>query len=227
MPPSPLPGSSPKLPDLPIGGPFCLNAICDVDVCARARWAPRDLALAYLKGGVRFLQVRAKQMPSGEFLSLCDEVVRAARPFGALVIVNDRVDVARLSGASGVHVGQEDLSPASARDQLGDTAIIGVSNHNEPQIREALKTPLSYLAVGPIFGTSTKDTGYEAVGLELVSLARGLAPPHVPVVAIGGITLANAASVIQAGAQSVAVISDLLADGDPAARVGQFLRALA
>lgn len=170
------------------------------------------------------LQLRAKELPSGPFLALCDGVIALARDYAASVIVNDRVDVARLSGAHGVHVGQDDLPPAAARSQLGPDSIIGFSTHSVAQVEAALLEPVDYIAVGPVFGTSTKDTGYAAVGLDLVSIASGLA--SVPIVVIGGVTLENARSAIDAGAAAVAVISDLL-KGDPTARVSAFLRALA
>ena len=146
-----------------------------------------------------------------------------ARERGAIVIVNDRPDIAKLARADGVHLGQEDLAPSAVREMLGASAIIGRSTHSVTQIDEAAKEPVDYVAVGPVFATATKATGYEAVGLELVSTA---ARCGLPVVAIGGIKLANAASVISAGAAAVAVISDLLATGDPAARTTEYLKAL-
>ena len=197
----------------------------DVDAAARAGWTPRDLARAFLDGGARFLQVRAKLMPSGRLLELCEEVVSLASAYDAIVIVNDRVDVARLSGAHGVHVGQDDVPPAAARAQLGPAAVVGYSTHTLAQVERAIDEPVSYIAVGPIFGTRTKDTGYEAVGVEMVAAAAKRAPGR-PIVAIGGITLETAPAVIAAGAASVAVISDLLTGGDPAARVRRFVDAL-
>jgi thiamine-phosphate pyrophosphorylase len=202
-----------------------LHAILDVDTAVRAGWDPLTLARAFLDGGARFLQVRAKQLPSGAFLDLCDAVVRAARTYGAAVIVNDRVDLAQMAGASGAHVGQEDLAPAAARAQLGPEAIIGYSTHSVAQFESALRESVTYVAVGPVFGTQTKDTGYDAVGLELVGAAARRASGR-PIVAIGGITLDTAPSVIAAGASCVAVISDLIAGGNPTARVRQFLDAL-
>jgi thiamine-phosphate pyrophosphorylase len=197
----------------------------DVDASARAGWNPVDLARAYLDGGARFLQVRGKRLASGPFLSLCDALVRLAAGREATIVVNDRVDLARISGAAGVHVGQDDLPPADARAQLGPDAIVGFSTHTAAQIEAALREPITYVAVGPIFGTATKDTGYPAIGLELVRTARSLAPPGVGVVGIGGITLERAPSVIDAGASMVAVIGDLLA-GDPKNRVAAYCRAL-
>ena len=202
-----------------------LHAIVDLDVSARAGLAPIDVSRAFLEGGARLLQLRAKQLASGPFLDLCDEAVALGRAYHASVIVNDRVDLARLSGAAGVHVGQDDLPPAAARAQLGPGAIVGYSTHSVEQLEAAMREPVSYIAVGPVFGTLTKETGYGAVGLELVAAAVRIAGP-IPVVAIGGITLANARSVIDAGAASVAVISDLLVGNDPAARVRAYLRAL-
>ena len=203
-----------------------LQAIVDVDIAARAGWAPLDLAEALLEGGARFLQIRAKTLPSGPLLDLCDRILVRAEAAGALVIVNDRVDVARLAGAHGVHVGQDDVAVADARAMLGEAAVIGTSTHTLDQVRAALGTPATYVAVGPVFGTRTKDTGYDAVGLALVSEATRLCDGR-PVVGIGAITIANAADVIAAGASGVAVISDLLTGGDPAARVRAYCRLLA
>jgi thiamine-phosphate pyrophosphorylase len=195
-------------------------------MAAHARWAPLDLARAYLDGGARLLQLRAKHLASGAFLTLCDRLVQAAEPYHASIIVNDRADLAALAGAAGVHVGQEDLAPAEARRLLGSAAIVGCSTHTVAQIEAALREPITYLAVGPVFGTKTKDTGYSAVGLELVSTAARMAGP-IPVVAIGGITLETAPSVWQAGAAAVAVISDLMGGGSPAARTASYNRAYA
>jgi thiamine-phosphate pyrophosphorylase len=138
------------------------------------------------------------------------------------VIVNDRADIARLSGADGVHVGQADLSPAVVRRVFG-SGILGRSTHTVAELEIAAQEPVDYVAIGPVFGTSTKATGHDAVGLEMV---RRAAAGGRPVVAIGGITLDNALSVIEAGARSVAVISDLMTGGDPAARVRAYVERL-
>lgn len=195
-------------------------------MAARAGWAPLDLLRAYLDGGATFIQIRAKLLESGALLALCDDAVRMARPYGGQIVVNDRIDVARLAGAAGVHVGQDDLPPRQARDLLGADAIVGCSTHNTEQAAAALAEPVTYVAVGPIFGTRTKDTGYDAVGLDLVRAVVRQAGAT-PVVAIGGITLDTAASVLDAGARSVAVIGDLLGGDDPGARVAAYLRVLA
>lgn len=138
--------------------------------------------------------------------------------------MNDRADIARLSGAAGVHVGQDDLEPAQVRGILGPDAIVGLSTHTTDQLDRALREPIDYVAVGPVFGTATKATGYEPIGIEPVRTAAARCiDRHVPLVAIGGITRDRAREVLGAGARSVAVISDLLAGGDPAANVRDFL----
>lgn len=204
---------------------FPLQAVLDVDVARHAGWDVARLADAFLAGGARVMQLRAKRLPSAPFLAHADALVRAAGPHGASIIVNDRADLALLAGAAGVHLGQDDLPPAAARRLLGPDAIIGCSTHTVAQIEAARGEPASYIAVGPVFGTPTKDTGYDAVGLALVEEAARRSRGR-PVVAIGGITLARVPEVIAAGASSVAVITDLLAGGDPAARVAAYLKAL-
>ena len=179
-----------------------------------------------LDGGAPLIQLRAKQLRSAPFVALCDTLVRAAEPYRASIIVNDRADLALMSGAAGVHVGQDDLPPAAARRLLGPGRQVGYSTHTTAQVEAASIEPVTYIAIGPVFGTQTKATGYEPIGLDLISeaarVSRGL-----PVVAIGGITLETAPAVIEAGASSIAVISDLLAIGNPAARVRAFLDTLA
>lgn len=203
-----------------------LYAIVDVDVAIRAGWNPRDLARAFLTGGARLVQLRAKSMASGVFLELAAGMAEDARSANATLIVNDRADIALLAKASGVHVGQEDLSPEDVRKVVGDDSVVGVSTHSEAQIDAALGRPISYLAVGPVFWTHTKDTGYERVGLPLVrEAARRTMASGTPVVAIGGITIDSARRVIDVGAAAVAVITDLVA-GNPEARVRQYLSAL-
>ena len=207
-------------------GPWSiLHAIVDVDVAARAGWPPLDLSRAYLDGGAQLLQIRAKNLASGPLLILCEDAVHAASSYHASVIVNDRADIAAITQAAGVHVGQEDLAPADARQLVGREAIVGFSTHTVEQIEAAIREPITYLAVGPVFGTRTKDTGYSAVGLELVAAAARLAG-GLPVVAIGGITIETAVSAIAAGATSVAVIGDLLATDNPRGRVAAYLQRL-
>ncbi len=208
--------------------------IVDSDVGRAHGWTVPALARACLEGGARLLQVRAKSAGAGELLDLCQQVAADAERFAATVIVNDRVDVARLVKGAGAHVGQDDLPPALARRLLGPDRVLGFSTHTVEQVQAAVREPISYLAAGPVFGTRTKETGYQAVGLELVRYAartsaevsrHTLAPP-IPVVAIGGITLECAEAAIEAGAGSVAVISDVLATGDPTGRVRAYIQRL-
>jgi thiamine-phosphate pyrophosphorylase len=202
-----------------------LHAILDVEVAERVGWDVASLAKAFLDGGARLIQLRAKHLGSAAFLQHAERVVHAADPYGASIIVNDRADVALLAGAAGAHVGQEDVPPSAARRLLGPNAVIGYSTHTSAQIEAAVHEPVTYIAIGPVFGTATKDTGYEPVGLERVTEAARIASGR-PLVAIGGITLETAPHVIAAGASSVAVIGDLLTNGDPAARVAAFCRVL-
>jgi thiamine-phosphate pyrophosphorylase len=191
-----------------------LYAILDVEYTSSVGRDPLTVASTFFSAGVRLIQVRSKALGSGALLELSSQVVEAARPHGAIVIVNDRPDIAVLAGAAGVHVGQEDLPPDAVRRVMPD-GIVGLSTHTREQFELALATPATYLAVGPVFGTSTKDTGYAAVGLDLLMWAARRSDR--PVVAIGGITLDNIAEVFAAGASSAAVISDLVR-GDPRER---------
>ncbi len=211
-----------------------LYAIVDAGAAVRAGWRPADLARAYLDGGARLLQLRASGADAATQLGWCREIVTLAAPVGARVIVNDRCDLALMAGADGVHLGQEDLPIKEARRLLGPAALIGLSTHaddadHDPdedtdgdQVGAALQQPLSYLAIGPVYDTRTKNTGRAAIGTATVRRTATRAG-HLPVVAIGGITLATAPEVIAAGAAAVAVIADLLAGGDPAARVRAYL----
>jgi thiamine-phosphate pyrophosphorylase len=203
-----------------------LYAIVDAEACAAAGRAPIDVARAFLSAGARLLQLRFKGMPSGAFLDLARGILEHAAAASATVIINDRADIAALSDAPGLHVGQTDLSPADARKVIGPAKILGVSTHFRDQWEHALREPISYVAIGPVFGSVTKQTGYEAIGLSTVTqVAASASAQRIPVVAIGGITLENAISVIDAGASSVAVISDLL-KGDPENRCREFLHLL-
>jgi thiamine-phosphate pyrophosphorylase len=137
-------------------------------------------------------------------------------------IVNDRADFAALCGAGGVHVGQEDLSVEAARAVCGNERWVGISTHNLAQFEAARQTSADYLAVGPIFATATKNNPDPVVGVDFVRRVRPMTSK--PIVAIGGITLENAAEVYRAGADSIAVIRDLIAATDPASRARQFLK---
>lgn len=164
-----------------------------------------------IDGGAKLIQLREKEAPAGEFYEAAVEAIAYARERGVKIIINDRVDIAVASGAGGVHLGQDDLDPEHARRLVGDEAIIGYSTHSIQQALEAIKLPVDYVAIGPIFATSTKLNPDPVVGLDGLKAVRQ-AIGDFALVAIGGIDRRNAASVIEAGADSVAVISDLLSD---------------
>lgn len=183
-----------------------------------------ELARACVDGGATFLQLRAKRATGAWLLETAAAIVALGGPSGVQLIVNDRADIARLAGAAGVHVGQDDLPPRAARRIAGPERIVGVSTHTTAQLDAAVREPVDYVAIGPVFGTASKATGYDAVGLAMVEQAAARAHARgLQVVAIGGITLDRAADVVRAGADAVAVISDLLHTGDPRARVRDYL----
>lgn len=195
-------------------------------MCAATGRATEDVARAFLAAGARVMQLRCKGMASGAFLDLANRILEDSRAAGGTLIINDRADVVALSGADGLHVGQDDLLPADARSVIGPAPILGLSTHSKRQWDLAVREPVSYIAIGPAFTTGTKATGYEAVGLATITAASAAAAAQgLPTVAIGGITIDNAVSVIEAGAASVAVISDLV-KGDPETRCRAFLRIL-
>ena len=167
------------------------------------------------EGGARLVQLREKHLPAREFYAEAEEALRVARSFGARLVINDRADVALALGADGVHLGQDDMPVSAARALLGEAAVVGYSTHNTGQAVGAAALPVSYVAVGPVFATSSKQNPDPVVGLEGLRRVRG-AVPGVPLVAIGGITAENAPAVLEAGADSVAVIGALLSAPDPA-----------
>jgi thiamine-phosphate pyrophosphorylase len=177
-----------------------------------------------LRAGVKMIQFRQKRVFGGKDVELCSRLAGTTQQAGGVFLVNDRADVAALCGADGVHLGQEDLSPEQARVLLGEQRIIGYSTHNRQQAAEASRSCADYLAIGPIFPTTTKKNPDPVVGLEIVSQVRQFTTK--PLVAIGGITMENAAAVVAAGANAVAVISDLLLSSDIEERAKQFLAAL-
>ena len=167
------------------------------------------------EGGARLVQLREKHLSPREFYAEAVEALKVARLFGARLIVNDRADVALAAGADGVHLGQDDLPPGAARELLGEAAVVGFSTHNLGQASEAARLALDYVAFGPVFATSSKENPDPVVGLEGLKRVRA-AVRAVPLVAIGGITAESARSVLEAGADSVAVIGALLDASDPA-----------
>ena len=164
-----------------------------------------------IAGGATLIQLREKNAPAGEFYDAALGSIALARAHGVKIVINDRVDIAVASGADGVHLGQDDLPPDQARRLLGEGAVIGFSTHSVEQAREAIGLPVDYVAIGPIFRTTTKENPDPVVGLEgLIAVREAIG--EFPLVAIGGITQANTRTVLNAGANSVAIITDLLRD---------------
>lgn len=180
---------------------------------------------AFVRAGATLVQIRDKRASGREALyEVVVEALRIAHPLGAKIVVNDRVDVARAARADGVHVGQEDLPAAAAREILGPDRIVGVSTHSVEQAREAERLAVDYVAIGPAFATSTKENPDPVVGLDGIAAVRAVVAK--PLVAIGGITVERAPSVIAAGADSLAVVSALRTGGSIDDRVRAFLSAL-
>jgi thiamine-phosphate pyrophosphorylase len=171
--------------------------------------------------GVRLLQYRNKSASSRELLEKSRALAPELASRRVTFIVNDRPDIAALAGTAGVHVGQDDLGVEAARTLVGSDKWVGVSTHNLAQFRAAAETSADYLAIGPVFETASKANADPVVGIETIREARRLT--RKPIVAIGGITLERAADVLAAGADCVAVISDILRAPDPANRARQFL----
>lgn len=168
------------------------------------------------EGGARLVQLREKVLPAREFYAETLEALRVAREFGAVLIVNDRADVALAAGADGVHLGQDDMPPDAARSLLGEGRVIGYSTHSVEQAIDAARLPVDYIAIGPVFDTSSKENPDPSVGLEGVRRVRGAVGNAVRLVAIGGVTAESAPSVLEAGADSIAVIGALVNTRDPA-----------
>jgi thiamine-phosphate pyrophosphorylase len=179
-----------------------------------------------VSAGCTLIQYRDKSGNARQMLEPARELRRLSRAGARAphfrLVMNDRADLCLAAEFDGVHVGQDDLLPESVRKIIGPDRWLGVSTHNAEQVAEADKTSADYLAIGPVFSTSSKEKPDPVVGLEGVRRARQLT--RKPLVAIGGITRANAASVIDAGADSVAVISDLLQE--PGKSAEEFLRIL-
>jgi thiamine-phosphate pyrophosphorylase len=173
--------------------------------------APQVVLEDLLNGGVKILQLRVKSMAPADFLTLATQARAQTHAAGCRLIVNDRIDIALACYADGVHLGQEDLPFAAGRKLMADK-IIGISTHDIEQAREAERNGADYIGFGPMFGTTTKDTGLTARGIDMLKQIR--AAVKIPIVAIGGITEQNVQSVWQAGADSAAIISDILGAED-------------
>jgi len=195
--------------------------ILDTEVALRRGADPVNAARQILDAGAQIIQFRHKGFLSREAFAWLEGIAELANSAGAMLVVNDRADLAKLFGA-GLHLGQDDLTPTIARRVIGPDAIVGFSTHNEAQLRAASRESADYLALGPIFGTATKENPDPTVGLAELRRLRPLS--HLPLVAIGGITRANARQILEAGADSVAVIGDLFPeDGSIQSRTKEYL----
>jgi thiamine-phosphate pyrophosphorylase len=195
-----------------------LYAILDGGLAQRSR---TELVEIWVSAGVRLIQYRDKLSSPAQVCAEAKELIARLAQSGALLIVNDRPDIAAIAGAAGVHVGQDDLGVEQARRFCAPPRWVGVSTHNLDQVRAAAATSADYIAVGPIFPTGTKQNPDPVVGIEFLREARRLTAK--PLVAIGGITLDRAAEVLRAGADSIAVVRDLVSGEDPAVRARAFV----
>ena len=182
------------------------------------------LANKIADAGVQLIQLRAKRLPARQIYEIANALIAAA-PANVKIIINDRPDLASIAHAAGVHLGQEDLPVTAARQICPPPQWVGISTHNLEQLRAANHTSADYIAVGPIYPTTTKENPDPVVGLDLIRAARKLT--RKPLVAVGGITMNSVPEVFRAGADSVAVISDLLNAPDPAQRAQEYLSSAA
>lgn len=173
-----------------------------------------------LAAGVTILQLRVKTMAASDFLALAQCVRAETRSHGCKLIVNDRIDIALVCDADGVHLGQDDL-PLSVGRKLMGSKLVGISTHDLQQAHDAERNGADYIGFGPMFGTTTKTTGYSARGVEMLRQIR--AAVKIPIVAIGGISEQNVRQVWQAGADSAAIISDILGADDIVAKTRRIL----
>jgi len=191
---------------LPNFMPPTFYPILDTEISARHGIDPVNAAAQILEGGASILQFRHKGFLSREVFAQLERIAQICREANAQFVVNDRADLAALTGAA-LHLGQDDLPPSAARRVVGANTLIGFSTHNERQLRAAAAEPANYLALGPIFGTASKHNPDPVVGIDEFRRLRTLTER--PLVAIGGITRGNVRSVLAAGADAVAIIGDL------------------
>jgi thiamine-phosphate pyrophosphorylase len=189
-------------------GSFRLPPVYPITDTQISRLSHAEQVALFADGGATVVQLREKRSAPAKFYEDAKAALATAAERGVQLIINDRVDIALALGAAGVHLGQDDLPPAAARRVLGDDSVIGFSTHSVAQAIEAGQFPIDYLAIGPIFATRTKENPDPVVGLEGLRTVRE-AVRGIPLVAIGGITPANVSEVLEAGADSVAMIAGL------------------
>jgi thiamine-phosphate pyrophosphorylase len=199
-----------------------LHVLADDD--PRWRWSPVEQARAACDGGAAVVQLRAKRATDRQALAWGEAIREATRRAGARFVVNDRFDLALALEADGVHLGQQDLPPARVRAAAGAKLALGRSTHDEAELARACAEPIDYVAFGPVFGTTSKETPHAARGLDALAAAVARVAPR-PLVAIGGIDAAQVGAVLAAGARGVAVLSAVAGANDPAAAVLRLVRA--
>ena len=197
-----------------------LYAILDPEQTQRR--AAENVLHDLLEGGAKFLQLRVKSLPASDFFELARRARAATRSRGCKLIINDRVDIALACEADGVHLGQDDLPLAVGRRLMGEK-IVGISTHDLQQAQEAEQNGADYIGFGPMFGTTTKNTGFGPRGIEMLQQIR--AAVKLPIVAIGGITEHNVSQVWRAGADSAAIISDISGADDIVAKTRRIMSA--
>ncbi len=199
---------------------FLLPKIYPITDVSLTKFSHLEQVEKLVAGGAKFIQLRDKHALPKDFYEVAKEVVKFAKPKNVKIIINDRADIALAAGAAGVHLGQEDLPPLHARRILGAKAIIGFSTPNVNQAIAAVKLPIDYIAIGPIFKTLLKENPDPVVGIKSVKKIRALIGDF-PLVAIGGINFENVRSILQSGADSAAVISAILS---PPSEISENLR---
>ncbi len=181
-----------------------------------------EVVRAALAGGVRLVQYRDKDVSDAEFALEAAAILKECRAFGSLLIINDRVAVAKAIGADGVHLGQEDMDPVEARRILGPDALIGLSTHTRSEVEAAIGMPLDYINIGPMFPTATKDhSRYDALGLAKVIELSKLSP--FPFTTMGGIKKSHLRELFRSGIQTVAMVTEISMAPDPTAKVRELL----
>lgn len=192
--------------------PFMLPKLYPITDAHLTNLTHAEQVARFAQGGAHFIQLREKHSAPRDFYLAAEEALRVAREHGVRLIINDRADIALALRADGVHLGQDDLPPEAARRLLGADAVIGYSTHTFEQAQAAARLPVDYIAIGPIFQTTSKDNPDPTVNLDTLRRIRDSIPAHIPLVAIGGIGIGNAREVLDAGADAVAVISTLLSE---------------
>jgi thiamine-phosphate pyrophosphorylase len=200
---------------------YTLYLVADADYAAGCELPA--LVRAAVEGGVTVVQLRAKSLAGGAFVELGLELARTLAGTGVPLVINDRLDIAIACGAAGVHLGQEDVPVRLARSLLGPDGTIGVSVNTPAEARRAELEGADYVGAGPVFATSTKETTLPVLGPEGLGLIKRAV--EIPVVAIGGITAANAADVARAGVDGIAIVSAVLGAPDPRRAAAELIKA--